>query len=149
MLPAIPRTKTSRPGKRAAVLTATISSDAWLVSPRWLSEGFAIWKHFETNRDHSLPCPTPDPQGVRDGYASYDDAAALSQALESELRRPVLCPEREWQGSADEALLCQGAGRFRTKHSERNGLTSMGAALCFGNWPGSAKALGSLDDRLL
>ena len=128
----LPRTKTSGPGKRAATLTATISSDAWLVSPRWLAEGFAIWKHFETDRDYLLPCPTPDLQGVRDCHASYNDAAALSQALYNELRWPKLCPERGWQGSADEALLCQGAGRFWTEHSERNGLTSMGAALGFG-----------------
>ena len=128
----LPRTETSGPGRRAATLTATISSDAWLVSPRWLSKGFAIWKHFETDRDYLLPCPTPDLQGVRDCYASCNDAAALSQALHNELRWPKVCPERGWQGSAGEALLCQGAGRFWTEHSERNGLTSMGAALGFG-----------------
>ena len=122
----LPRTKTSAPGKRAATLTATISSDA----PRWLAEGFAFWKHFETDRDYLLPCPTPDLQGVRDCYASFYDAAALSQALYNESRFPSEL---------------QGAGRFWTEHSERNGLTSMGAALGFG----SAKAFGTLDDRLL
>ena len=48
------------------ILTATISSDA------------------------------PDLPGVRDCYASSDDAAVLSQALYNELRRPVLSPERGW-----------------------------------------------------
>ena len=55
----LPRTKTSGPGKRAAVLMATISSDAWLVSPRWLSEGFAIWKRFETKGTTSCPALLP------------------------------------------------------------------------------------------
>ena len=114
----------SSSGTCSDVPPPTISSDAWLVSPRW--------KHFETDRDYLLLRPTLDLQGVRDCYASYNDAAALSQALYNELRWPKLCPERVWQGSADEALLCQGAGRFWTEHSERNGLTSMGAALGFG-----------------
>ena len=69
-----------------------------MVSPRWLAEGFAIWKHFEIDRDYLLPCPTSDLQGVRDCYASYNDAAALSQALHNELRWRKLCPERGWQG---------------------------------------------------
>ena len=64
----------------------------------------------------SHPCRTPDLQGVHDCYASHDDAAALSQALYNKLRRQVLCPERGWQKSADEALFCQGARRFWTEH---------------------------------
>ena len=69
----LPRTKTSGPGKRAAVLTATISSDApvgesEVCCQRALPFGSASRPIGTT----FCPAAAPDLPGVRDCYASYD-----------------------------------------------------------------------------
>ena len=122
------RTKTSGPGKKVKVMEAIVSQSAWVSQPAWLKAGYALWLRFEAPRDYLVPCATDDLQGVRDCMASPADLADYSQALFNQLMAPVRQDNGAWALSA-QPLFVSGVGRIWTGHSERNGLTSMAAAL--------------------
>ena len=60
------RTKTSGAGRKVR-FPFFISSEAWLVSRRWLELGFKIWRgsEFSFERDFLVPRPTRNLQGCR------------------------------------------------------------------------------------
>ena len=139
------RTKTSGPSKRSATLTATITSDAWLVSPRWLAEGLC---HLEALRN-------------RPGLSFallliYKGCAIATRAIMMRQRTPRLSTTsyagRNFVPSEDGRRLPMR--RCSARVQENFGRSIPNATVyehgsCFGIWRGSTKAFGMLDDRLL
>ena len=123
------RTKTSGPGKRMRFLPVFISAQAFVMNPSWLTDGWALWCNpdMQFKRDYFLPLPNADESGVRHVMADYAAVVSLSKRLLTMLQVP------SWNGSAwvsGGPLLQQRASlSFWTKHSERNWLASILAAL--------------------
>ena len=129
------RSNTTGPGQKVHNLAVTVSSSCWFADPSWLRCGFGIWRDLAFERDYLLPCPSKDLEGVRRCIAIYQDAAIFSQSLFNTLRLPICSRTDEaasyschWT-SEDENLLAPGLGRFWSEHSERNGVTSLAAAI--------------------
>ncbi|CAE7027742.1 unnamed protein product [Symbiodinium natans] len=120
------RTKTTGPGKRVRYLPIFVSRRAFLVSPDWLTVGFAIWQadSMAFARDYYLPLPTADFAGARKVMAEYPQVVAMTKALWRSLRLPCW-QDGKW--SLSEALLFETLEplRFWSEHSERNWLVSL------------------------
>ena len=122
------RTKTSGAGRKVRFLPFFISSEAWLVSRRWLELGFRIWKgsEFSFKRDFLVPRPTRNLQGCRPVLPSYNDLATASRMVLSLLRAPAYY-EGDWF-LTDELLLGEsGVLRVFTEHSERSCMSTLAA----------------------
>ena len=122
------RTKTSGAGRKVRFFPFFISSEAWLVSRRWLELGFKIWKgsEFSFKRDFLVPRPTRNLQGCRPVLASYNDLATTSRMVLSLLRAPAYY-EGDWF-LTDELLLGESEVlRVFTEHSERSCMSTLAA----------------------
>ena len=120
------RTKTSGAGRKVRFLPFFISSEAWLVSRRWLELGFRIWKgsEFSFKRDFLVPRPTRNLQGCRPVLASYNDLATASRMVLSLLRAPAYY-EGDW--FLTDELRESGVLRVFTEHSERSCMSTLAA----------------------
>jgi len=144
------RTKTSGPGKKVPSMHAYVSVDAWFSEPAWLQTGWDLWVHHGFPRDFFVARPTPDLSGLARQEATYEDAAAMSRRILSELKALTMLDgpaDVEWV-SGDGRMVLPEACPFWTEHSERNGLPSAAAALGFpsewtdtlGRWTAKASA---------
>ena len=127
------RTKTSGADKAVEALPFSIATGAYLRRPDWLQVGFDLWqRHAAGERDYFLTMPTGDLSGVVYKEAKYQEAAAMSRALLTQLR---------FDG---EELITPVASLFWSEHSERAFLPSAATLLGFdktwvdtlGRWQG-------------
>lgn len=79
------KTKTTGPGKKVVIVKVFVSRSAYLVEPRWLETGWALWREMSwevsmENRDFFLTAPSNDMKNTTRKMANYTMATTMSHA---------------------------------------------------------------------
>jgi hypothetical protein len=137
------QTKTTGVGKKVRDLPLVVPKEAYIVEPKWIETGFALWEAIgDLERDNFIPRLSTDLKVFTGRPASSRDLATLGTLVIAELTTPVRVEnlEGEVKGPKDTGGDLQWtSGKTRlvpfslaigwTGHSERTTLPSLLAAM--------------------
>ena len=124
------RTKTTGTDRRSHEVSVFVERTVSLSGSDWLSEGFKLWKTWETPRDFMIPHPTADWSEPSSLYAKASEVALYIRELFQKLGTPAL-KDGKFRLNRQMLLVAEGSHVFFKVHSSRNWLPSVAAALGF------------------
>jgi hypothetical protein len=137
------QTKTTGVGKKVRDLPLVVPKEAYIVEPKWIETGFALWEAIgDLERDYFIPRLSADLKGFTGRPASSRDLATLGTLVIAELTTPVRVENieggvKEPKNAGGDLQWASGKARLIplslavgwTGHSERTTLPSLLAAM--------------------